>query len=193
MATSLSLVAVSAFASFGRLQLSAMRSQAAQNDIQMTTRSIVDLFTREVRSAGANPACSPGVTAVAEARARLVHIQSDLDGDGAVTGPGEDVIYQYRFSPDGFERVENGSADVLIDGVALEGSRIRYFDGNGTEIIPGSTGLDATQRDGVRRVRIELSVTTTSADPGDTGPLRVQVANDVDLRNRYFANAIACP
>ena len=193
VATSLSLVAVSAFASFGRSQLSAMRNQAAQNDIQMTARSIVDLFTREVRGAGANPSCGPGVTAIAEARAGLVHIQSDLDGDGTAAGPGEDIVYQYRFSPDGFERVQNGTVDVLVDGVALAGSRFRYFDGSGAEIVPGSTGLTSAQRDGVRRVRIELSVTETDADPADTGRLRVQVANDVDLRNRYFANAIACP
>ena len=121
VATSLSLVAVSTFASFGRSQLSAMRNQAAQNDIQMTARSIVDLFTREVRSAGANPSCGPGVTAIAEARAGLVHIQSDLDGDGTAAGPGEDIVYQYRFSPDGFERVQNGTVDVLVDGVAARG------------------------------------------------------------------------
>jgi hypothetical protein len=193
VATSLSLLAVSAFAGFGRSQLSAMRNQAQQNDMQMTARSIVDLFTREVRRAGANPACSPGLTAIADARATLIHIQSDLDGDGTVTGPGEDVVYQYRSSPDGFERTANGAVDVLIDGIALQGSRIRYFDGSGAELVGGGSGLHSAERDAVRRVRIELSIAAASTDPSDTEPLRVQVANDVDLRNRYFANAVACP
>jgi hypothetical protein len=175
------------------VQLFTLRNQTAQSDVQVTARNIVDLFSREVRQAGANPTCAAGLSAIADAKQNLLKIQSDLDGDGAVTSTNETITYQYKFSNNVLERVSNGSTDALIDGVSLAGSRIRYFDQAGVEVTAGSTGLSSAQRDNVRRIRIELTIEAPSADPYDDEPLRVAVANDVDLRNRYFANAVACP
>jgi hypothetical protein len=45
----------------------------------------------------------------------------------------------------------------------------------------------------VRRIRVELDVSRRAADPENDMPLKVSVANDINLRNRYFANAVACP
>lgn len=193
VAAGLSLIALGAIAAFNRVQLFALRNEAAQSDVQVAARNVVDVFSREVRGAGANPTCSAGVSAIADAKQHLLQIQSDFDGDGTANGPGEQVTYRYKFLSNTFERVANGSADALLDGVTLAGSRIRYFDPAGAELTAGDTGLASGQRANVRRVRIELVVSAASANPYDTAPRRVLVANDVDLRNRYFANSVSCP
>jgi len=193
VATGLGLVALTAILSFNRAQLFAVRNQARQNDLQMTARNIVDLFSREVRRAGGNPTCAPGISTIADAKQQLLRIQTDLNGDGAATGVDEDVTYQYKFSSRRFDRVANGNTDPLVEGVDLTGSRIRYFDGAGTEVTAGSTGLSSAQRSNVRRVRIELVMARPQFDPQNSVPIRLEVANDIDLRNRYFVNPTGCP
>ncbi len=193
VATGLALVALAAVLSLNRAQLYAIRNQARQNDLQMTARNIVDLFSREVRGAGGNPTCASTVSTIADAKQQLLRIQNDLNGDGATTGTDEDVTYQYKFLSNRFERVANGSTDAFVEGVDLTGSRIRYFDGAGAEVTAGSTGLSSAQRGNVRRVRIELVMTRPQFDPQNPVPLRLEVANDIDLRNRYFVNATGCP
>jgi type II secretory pathway component PulJ len=193
VAAALSLVALAAFASFNRVQLFTLRNAAEQSEVQVTARNIVDLFSREVRRAGANPTCAAGISAISDAKQHLLEVQSDLDGDGTLTGPDEQVTYRYDFSNNELDRVANGNTDALIDGVTLAGSRIRYFDQAGTELAAGDTGLASAQRANVRRVRIELVVSAASANPYDPEPRRVTVANDVNLRNRYFANTVSCP
>jgi hypothetical protein len=174
--------------------LFAFQNQAVQSDVQGTARSVVDLMTREIRQAGTNPSCIPGFTAIADAKQYRLQIQADLDGNGTATGVNENVTYEYKFSQNKFVRTANGSTQDLIQNVSLSGSRIRYFDGAGVEITAGDTGLSGSQRDNVRRIRVELDISRKAADPENDMPLRVSVANDINLRNRYFASAtVACP
>lgn len=186
------LLLIATVGSFTSFQMHRMDDQLRLNRLQMSVRNVMDLFTREVRRAGGNPTCTAGITALADARLDRLQLLSDLNADGAVDGPGERVTYRYRNDDLTLERSGNLGTDKLLKGISLSGSRLRYFDAAGTELLPGSGGLGAAQRDQVRRVRIELVATQAAADPG-VPPIRAELANDIELRNRYFGNAIACP
>lgn len=194
-ATAISLVTLATALSFNRFQLFALRNQASQIDVQTTARTIVDLFAREVRRAGMNPGCAiAAFSGIADAKLHSVRVQSDLNGDGVLTGPNEDLTYRYT-DANTIERVDNtsGVADTLASGLTMSGSQLRYFDGTGAELVPGGSGLTAAQRSTVRRIRIQLTLSGKAVDPNSTKPLTAQAATDVDLRNRFFVNSTACP
>jgi hypothetical protein len=193
VATALVAVIITAVSTFNRAQLFALQNQAVQNDVQGTARGIVDLMTREIRRAGGNPTCIPGLSAITDAKQTKLRIQSDIDGDGTVTGVNEDITYEYKFTQNKFVRTANGTTHSLIENVNLAGSRLRYFNAAGVEVTAGETGLSGGQRDSVRRIRIELDISRKAADPENDMPLTASVANDINLRNRYFVNAVACP
>lgn len=189
----LGLVSLATVTSFHHFQLQTLRRQATQNDLQMTARSVIDLFTRDVRRAGRNPNCSAGVSAIADAKQFRVRVQSDLDGDGTPGGLEEDITYIFKSGMNGIDRVANGTTATLVDNVVLENSLIRYFDETGAEITAGESGLAAGQRDRVRRIRLQVVLRSTTPDPQSMVPPRTWIANDVDLRNRRFINNISCP
>lgn len=191
VAMAVGLAAMAVFLSFNRAQFFAMHDQARQLDIQTTTRAVVDLFAREVRRAGMDPNCTMAFTAVADSSATQVRIRSDLNVNGVLDAASEDITY--RIVPDGrLERVVGVAAEVLLDDVDLTGSRIRYFDSAGAELVP-SPALTAAQAGTVRRVRIELAVAGAASDPKRTAPLVARAATDVELRNRFFIGAMPCP
>lgn len=195
VATALGLMVVGSISAFNHSQLFAIRNQAVQNDVQMAARNVVDLFAREVRRAGLNPTCAAGLEALTDATPRRVRIQADLNRNGVIDGGNEVITYRFMFTSDDIDRVEreaNGQTDLLIDGVDLAGSRFRFYDAAGAEIIPGLGALSASQRAAVRRIRIEFVSNADPVDPERELPLRVEVANDVDIRNRHFVNAMSC-
>lgn len=183
----LSLIAAASFASFHHFQLRTFKTEANRVDLQTAARSILDLMTAEIRQAGANPLCTGNIEAIADAKQFRLRIQQDINGNGAALGSEEDVTYEYKFTNQKFDRTANGVTDALISGVDLNGSRLRYFDGTGTELTVGSTGLASGQRANVRRIRVELVLKQAAGSGGNTQPLVVSVSSDVDLRNRYFA------
>ncbi len=198
VASAVGLTALAAVMSFNRFQLLSLSNQTKQVDVQTTVRNIVELFAREARRAGANPGCKiAAFSGLAEARVQRVRIQSDLNGDGKLTSPGEDVMYRYREYRDTVERIDygaGGTTDVLLSGVDLQDSNLRYFDGNGTELSAGWDGaLSTAERSAVRRIRIELNVAATGLGISSTRRLLGQATADVDLRNRSFLGTTACP
>jgi hypothetical protein len=198
VASAVGLSALAAVLSLNRFQMLTLRNQTAQVDVQTTVRNIVELFGREVRRAGANPGCKiAAFSGIVEARGGRIRVQSDLNGDGKLTSAGEDVYYRFRDGRDTVERTDmgtGGSAESLLSGVDLQDSNLRYYDGNGTELTPGWDGvLSAAERSAVRRVRIELNVAATGLGIASTRRLVAQASADVDLRNRYFLGATACP
>jgi type II secretory pathway component PulJ len=195
VALALGLLVVATVSTFNRSQLFALRNQAVQNDVQMAARNVVDLFARETRRAGLNPLCIAGMPAVTDATAKRVRVQADLNRNGAIDGGDEVITYRFMFTSENIDRLEreaNGQTDVLIDGVDLAGSRFRFYDAAGAEIVPGLGGLSTAQRAAIRRVRIEFVLNADPVDPESDLPLRVEVANDVDIRNRHFVNAMTC-
>jgi type II secretory pathway component PulJ len=191
--TSLALLTLATFTSFNRFQLHSLRNQATQNRVQMTARNAVDLLHRDIRRAGRNPTCAPGIEAIAQARRRSIRILSDHDGNGAADGPEEDVTYRFTPSTDGLERVANGEAEVVFEAMGRAESVIRYFDVDGVQLDPGTTGLAAADRARVQRIRIDVALQTNADDPRSGPPLRADLTADVDLRNRFFVNGISCP
>jgi hypothetical protein len=191
VATALGLVGVATVLSFNRAQFFALRDQATQLDIQTSTRAIVDLFAREVRRAGRDPACTKIFAALVSGSASQVHIQEDLNSNGVLDAATEDLTYRIVNSRR-IERVAGTTVDVLIDGVDLTGSRIRYFDGGGAELLPSPT-LSAAQLAGARRVRLELAAAGTSFGSTRSTALVARAATDVELRNRFFIATDSCP
>lgn len=176
---------------FTRAQFFALEDQARQLDIQTTSRAIVDLFAREVRRAGMDPQCTKAFDGVAEGSATSIRFRADLNGNGALEAASEDLGYRI-VAPDRIERVAGPTTEVLLDGVAVTGSRLRYFDAGGIELAPGGS-LTAPQRALVRRVRLELSVSGPAADSARDLPLTARAATDVELRNRFFVASTVCP
>jgi len=194
VATALGLFVVGTVSTFNRSQLFAFRDQAVQNDIQMVARNVVDLFSRETRRAGLNSTCTAGLFAITDATSRRVRLQADLNGNGTIDGGNELITYRFMFTSDNIDRLErevDGRVDVLTDGFDLDGSRFRYYTAGG-ELVPGAGGLSSSQRASVRRVRIEFTLNAKAVDPQRELPLRVEVANDVNIRNRHFVNEMTC-
>jgi type II secretory pathway component PulJ len=188
---SLSLLGMGTILSFHRSQLYAVQDQARQVEIQTTTRAIVDLFAREARRAGLNPACTANFTMVADASASQVRFQEDLNANGVLDAASEDITYRFAQS-NRVERATGSSTDTLLSNVDLTGSRMRYFDGGGAELVPSPT-LSAAQRTAIRRVRIEMSASSAARNPSRSAPLTARAATDVELRNRFFVITNSCP
>jgi hypothetical protein len=174
-----------------------MRNQTSQIDLQTSARSIADMFAREVRRAGTgtNVPCAGTVsTGILVAQSSQMRIRADLNGDGSLTGPNEDVTYTLDFTNNQVTRTDNASAqtNTLWSGLSLAGSQILYFDSNGIQLTPSSTGLSAAQLLQVMRVRLQLTLTANVVQPRN--PLRQTAAEvaDVEVRNRHFVMNL-CP
>jgi type II secretory pathway pseudopilin PulG len=196
VALAVSLVVVGAIAAFQSYQLATLRDQAKQLDLQSTARSVVDLVTREVRRTGRNPTCQSAIGGLVTATDQSMRLQTDLDGNGTISGANEDVSYTLDAATKTVDRTDpaRGGSSTLIDGVDVTGSGFHYFDGNGTELVAGATGLDATQRAQVRRVRFDLAMTDTTGNASST-VRRAVASTNLDLRNRFFVatNALCTP
>jgi prepilin-type N-terminal cleavage/methylation domain-containing protein len=190
VSTAIALVALTTAGAFNRFQLFSLRTQANQLDLQTTARNVVDLFAREVRQAGFDPNCAKTFSGVATASAAQLRILSDLNANGMIDGTNEDITY--AFTTRQLARTTVEATDVLISDLDVTGSRFRYYDSAGTEIIPGSGQLSSAQRAAVQRVRIELVVTGQAADPLNLQPLKAQASSNVDIRNRFFIGGTGC-
>jgi type II secretory pathway component PulJ len=175
---------------FSQAQLKSMQNQATQISVQSVARSMVELIARDLRRSGMDPTCAKAFSALSVAKSDEVRVKSDLDASGFIDAPEEDVSYRYDYATNSVERISGGISSELLDGITFSGSRLRYFDGAGAELVPNASGLDATDRGQVRRIRIEIAL-ADSADPERRQQARV--ATDVDLRNRYFLATTECP
>ena len=197
VASTVGLVALGAFTSFNITQMYGMRNQASQVDLQTSARAITDLFAREVRRAGGgtNVNCVGTVsTGILLAQSSQVRIRLDLNGNGVLTDPNEDVTYTLDLDNKKIVRKDNGAdrTDTLWSGVSLAGSQITYFDGAGNQLAPGSTGLSAAQLLQVVRIRLQLALTGKVSQPGNTMQQTATETTNITLRNRYFVMASTC-
>jgi type II secretory pathway component PulJ len=191
VASTLGALIVAGFVAFNHFQLHALHDQVSQIELQTIDRDVVDLFAREVRRAGGDPTCAGTVTGIVEAAERRIRIQSDLNGNGIVDNDqNEDVTYRHNAATNAFERLANGATEVLLSGLLLEGSGIYYYDAAGTQLV-GNPFLTEAQRNSVRRIRLQLSLTNRGMNSG--AQLKAAASTDVNLRNRYFIANTACP
>lgn len=178
--------------SFVRMQSLALRTEAAQMDVSDEARAVSEFMAREIRMAGYNPRClnpSP-VTAIVTAGPQQLHVQYDLNENGALDGgatASEDVTYQYNAGTESIERVVGGVTTVLTTDIPADGFQLRYYLSNGTEVVGAGAGgaLTAAQAAAVYRASILLQPSKL-ADTRTTNRARASLWSNVLLRNRQY-------
>lgn len=200
--SALSLVTLAVLCSFFQAQERAQAAQSTYNQSQVVTRSVIDLLSRELRMAtydptGAalptapGPSC-PGVKqGIVEATATRLHFRQDLDGDGALTTAGEDLLYDVSGTQ--LRRQDGAGAPVpLVDGVAANGLQMQYFDGSNppVELLPAGTpaSLTAAQRNCVAKVRVTITASLPGPDPANPTPRTARAESEIAIRNRSLAS-----
>jgi prepilin-type N-terminal cleavage/methylation domain-containing protein len=140
---------------------------------QQSLRAVFSLITREVRSAGCDPAES-GLDRFPLADAGTLRCRMDLDGDGNTTdvSPDEDITYSFAAGDRELRRTTaSGDQTILRDVQAVTFS---YFDGDGNAL--GALPLSAADRRLVRFVGIAIAGETRQGEPV-TYSTRVLVRN----------------
>lgn len=198
VAVVLGLLALAALTTLHVGQMYAMSDQAKQVELQGSARDLADLFAREVRRAGfgTNPSCTGSAsTAVLLGNSREVRVRADLDGNGVLTGAGEDVTWKLDPAAATVTRVDNGQnlTETLWTGVSIGSSALSFFDGSGTLLGPGSTGLTAAQLVAIRRIRLNLALSAKTSQPNSAATQVALATADVELRNRRFGTDSRCP
>ena len=87
---------------------------AARAESQQSGRVAVERLAGEIRTAGLGPRAA-AFPAIAVAEPTRIVLHHDLDGDGAVTGPGETITW--RLTGATLRRDAGGGAQPIIDGV----------------------------------------------------------------------------
>jgi len=158
---------------FNRNQLQALQGQAEQIDLQASARAIVDLFAREVRAAGVPPG---------DDDAGHCGLVSASESELVVTTPSGEIAYGY--SDAGLWRREgDGDQEVLVDGVDVAGSVLRYFAADGTELEAADVNDNLND---VRRIQIQLALQ-------DDSGRHARATTNVTMRNRFFVTTGGAP
>jgi type II secretory pathway component PulJ len=182
------LVVGAATVSFVRSQALAMRTEAGQLDMNDTARGVIELMAREIRMAGYNPRCltpSP-VTAIVSAAPQRLRVQYDLNENGVLDGgaaASEDVLYDYDAATQSVLRTVGGQVSTLATDVPASGFAFRYYQQDGTELVPQGGVLSGAQMTAVWRVSIRLEP-AKAADPRVATTVRSSSWTNVLLRNR---------
>jgi prepilin-type N-terminal cleavage/methylation domain-containing protein len=139
-------------------------------EYQQNLRAVMSLMTREIRTAGCDPAAT-GFERFTVAEATRLRCRADLNGNGAIeiTEPAENVLYE--LVGDRLLRDNGSGAQLLLGGVT--GLRFRYFDRDDNALLPPLSGLERTL---IRWVEIQLAGLSDRDEPVTYTP-RVLVRN----------------
>lgn len=153
------IVVVFSFLTNSRRSYSDMSARVEQ---QQGVRAVLALMTREIRSAGCDPALA-GFNVFQVADAAQFQCRMDLDGDGAleVTEPAEDVTYAFDAAAGELTRNPGSGPQTLLRGVT--GVEFRYFDAAGVELA--ARPLIPDDRDRVRFVQIDIRGLSERGEP----------------------------
>lgn len=112
----------------------------------------------DVKRSGADPGRS-GIAPLSEGRSDRMTLQGDLDGDGAVDSKSEESVAFLWSDRNGGQVARRVGAQSMgiASHVPRGGLRLQYFDARGREIV-ADAGLDATDRERVKRVGVQISV-----------------------------------
>lgn len=181
-----------------RAQLHALRGDNNAYELQDLTRGALDFMLREIRMAGYNPAgtaltTSPGPTCpgvgegITEATTTRLHILADLNGDGAVSSAGEDVVYELDTSLHRIVRTDSNGGVVVAENVPDDGLLFRYFNNSDppTELVPP---LAAGEEDCIATVGLALKLTADNPDPNLSSVQTAEAASQVAIRSRTLVN-----
>src|SRR5205814_7629901 len=127
----------------------------------------------------------PGVKqGIVEATPARIHFRQDLNADGALAGPGEDVTYD--LSEGQIRRADGAAAPVaVVDSVPTGGLAFRYFDGSNPplELVP-SGSLTPAQCDCVAQVRLAVPAHVPNPNPRSPTPAKSVTVTDGANRAR---------
>jgi prepilin-type N-terminal cleavage/methylation domain-containing protein len=140
---------------------------------QQSLRAVFSLLTREIRSAGCDPAES-GIDRFPLAAGDALQCRMDLDGDGSTldVSPDEDITYTFVAGDGELRRTTvSGDQTILRD---VQGVTFSYFDGDGNPLA--ALPLSAADRREVRFVGIAIVGETPRGEPV-TYATRVLVRN----------------
>jgi type II secretory pathway component PulJ len=114
-------------------------------------RTTVDKMMREIRMAGFRQNGS-NLVGIVSATQRTIRIQTDLNRDGDVADPDEDVTYTFDPSNLTLSRTSDGSTEPICENVSA--FKLTYVLANDAET---STPADLSQ---IRKVRMTLTLMT---------------------------------
>jgi len=135
---------------------------SARVEYQQNVRGVLGLVSREVRSAGCDPA-GAGFNTFPLADATSFQCRMDLDGDGTIEAvePAEDVSYTYVANNRELLRDSGSGAQVILRNVTAVD--FRYFDAAGVELA--SRPLIAADRAQIRFVEINIAGESEQGEP----------------------------
>lgn len=132
-------------------------------------RTVMEIMTQEIRLAGYKTALAT-FDGIAEATGQRIRILADLDQDGNLSGPNEDVTYSYDPAT---QRLFRGS-DVLADNISSFSLTYTLKDGSTTS-TPGA---------GARIIKVKITVVAKTALDLNSRQFRyLTLASEVALRN----------
>lgn len=129
---------------------------------QQSLRATFSLMTREIRSAGCDPA-EVGIEGLTVADDLTLRCRMDLDGDGSTlgTGPDEDITYTYMPALGELHRTTGGFTQPILRNLTLV--QFAYFDRQGNPLI--NTPLSPADRAEVRFVDISIDGELRNGEP----------------------------
>lgn len=162
-----------------QILLSSDRLQARTTrraEVQAGARQALAIMTTELRQAGADPSIpAAGIVPLVAAQSNMIHVRSDLNGNGSIqtAEPSEDVVYSFSDSASTITRNPGSGAAVLLRNVT--DMQFTYFDAAGVPL----TSLPLSTADAAL-VHV-IGVTLTSEDR-DSNP--ITLSTQVMLRNQ---------
>jgi Tfp pilus assembly protein PilW len=191
VAMALSVITIGTVLNFNRFHMYALTTQSRQIETQGNARAALDLIVGELRRAGTDPQCKRNFDALSDARTDRLRLRADLNGNGLIDAAGEDVRYQFHPSSKSLRRTAS-SEESLAEGQVLA-LKFQYYDGAGTEIVPtGNSALSAAQQTSVRRIRVTLTMESSSGDPRNPRKTQATFSSNANLRNRFLVTSMVC-
>jgi prepilin-type N-terminal cleavage/methylation domain-containing protein len=158
-----------------RLFIHEARLYSAQDELTerlQVTRATVDKMMREIRMAGFKQNGSH-LVGVVSATQRTIRIQADLNRDGDVVDPDEDVTYAFDPSRSILTRASNGSTEPICENASE--FRLTYV------LVSGSETPVPSNLSQIRKVKMRLTVMTGKEVFGERRT--ATLFTEVSLRN----------
>ena len=165
------LIITTALSSTFLLQNDAYEAQNQIIDVVQTTRTALDMMSREIRMAGYNPQGAAFVFDGITYNSDELRIKADLDGNGALSG-NEDITYLHDAETNQIQR-KTGSDEFQPFAENIQAFNFEYLDRSGNA---------TTVTEDIRQMR--LSITVKSEDITRTyGYQTFTITNRVRPRN----------
>jgi len=201
----ITLMIMGVSASFFQAQQKALVTESTYAESQTVTRTVMDLFARELRMASYDPTlgaltpapgpnCPTTPQGIVEATATSLRFKQDLDSNGVIDGANEDV--RYALVEGQITRTDGlNVTTTLVTGVPANGLAFRYFTGGNppVELVPAGVppatpALAPGQRDCVARIQITVTANIPNPNPRISTPITSTAESRVAIRNRSLSS-----